>query len=84
MNRPQQRPRFELLNLQDAINDLLLLIDQAREVASMMHLAASVADIDPGKAASAMASILELAQVRGGIAKKVAQSLRRQAKKFRR
>jgi hypothetical protein len=79
----------ELLNLQDAINDVLLLIDQAWEVASMMHLASSIADIDPAMAASALTSILELAQARGSVAKEAAEAiharaLKRYAKKSRR
>jgi hypothetical protein len=40
----------------------------------------AVADIDPGAAASAIVSILELAQARGGFAKKAAAELKRQAR----
>jgi hypothetical protein len=70
----------QLLKVQDAINDVLLLIDEAWEVASMMRIAARVADIAPATSASALASLLELAQVRGGAAAKAAADLRRHAK----
>jgi hypothetical protein len=73
----------ELLNLQDAIHDAFLLIDEAWEVASMMHLAARVANIDPSMAASALTRILELAQTQGGFAKKAAARLQRNAIKKR-
>jgi hypothetical protein len=74
----------ELIRLQDTINDVIRLNDEAWEVVSMMEIAASHADIDTATAAGAVARILELAQARGRVAAAVAAGLKRRAIKSKR